>query len=189
MRTFRDATKRHARLLAQARAAQERVVAQRAAERQSIEGQLAERQRLLASIKDQIVRMEAAERARQAEIARAARARLAAAQAAQAAAADPNPSVATAAAVIAPAATPSPDEAAVAAVAAAPPPSTHGGVVGIAMQYLGVAVCLGRRSPSGFDCSGLVSYVFAQMGVSLPHSSYAQYGMGSAVSRGPAPAR
>ena len=40
----------------------------------------------------------------------------------------------------------------------------------------------GGASPSGFDCSGLVMYVFAQIGVSLPHSSYAQFGMGSPVS-------
>ena len=36
-------------------------------------------------------------------------------------------------------------------------------------------------SPGGFDCSGLVMYSFAQLGVSLPHSSYAQYNYGSYV--------
>jgi cell wall-associated NlpC family hydrolase len=62
------------------------------------------------------------------------------------------------------------------------PPPTHGGVVGIAMQYLGVPYVWGGASPSGFDCSGLVMYVFSQVGISLPHSSYAQYGYGTAVS-------
>jgi hypothetical protein len=41
----------------------------------------------------------------------------------------------------------------------------------------------GGESPAGFDCSGLVAYSYAQVGVSLPHSSYAQYGMGVSVPR------
>jgi len=53
------------------------------------------------------------------------------------------------------------------------------------MQYLGIPYRWGGASPStGFDCSGFVMYVFSQIGVSLPHSSYAQYGYGSAVSLG-----
>jgi cell wall-associated NlpC family hydrolase len=68
------------------------------------------------------------------------------------------------------------------ATPAAPAP-THGGVVGIAMQYLGVPYVWGGASPSGFDCSGFSMYVFAQIGVSLPHHAASQYGMGSPVSR------
>src|SRR5205085_409751 len=64
------------------------------------------------------------------------------------------------------------------------PPNVHGGVVGVAMRYLGVPYVWGGSTPRGFDCSGLVMYVFAQVGVSLPHSSYAQYGMGTPVSMG-----
>ena len=41
----------------------------------------------------------------------------------------------------------------------------------------------GGASPSGFDCSGFVMYVYAQVGVSLPHNAAMQYGYGSAVSR------
>jgi cell wall-associated NlpC family hydrolase len=52
------------------------------------------------------------------------------------------------------------------------------------MRYLGTPYVWGGASPSGFDCSGFVMYVFSQIGVSLPHSSYAQYGYGSPVSRG-----
>ncbi|MEG3613510.1 NlpC/P60 family protein, partial [Isoptericola haloaureus] len=46
-------------------------------------------------------------------------------------------------------------------------------VVSIAARYLGTQYVVGGASPSGFDCSGLVTYVYAQVGVSLPHSSSA----------------
>jgi peptidoglycan DL-endopeptidase CwlO len=166
---FKEATKTHAKLLAAAHAAQIKVVAEREAQKQSVEGQIAERNRLLSSIKGEIARMQAAEQARQAQLARAARARLAATQVAQQAATDPNSPVGVAA-----------DSSSSAPPA---PPSQYGGVVGVAMQYLGVQYVWGGSSPNGFDCSGLVSYAYAQVGVSLPHSSYAQYGYGVAVSR------
>jgi cell wall-associated NlpC family hydrolase len=51
------------------------------------------------------------------------------------------------------------------------------------MQYLGTPYVWGGASPSGFDCSGFVMYVFAQVGVSLPHGVAAQYGMGIPVAR------
>ena len=51
------------------------------------------------------------------------------------------------------------------------------------MRYLGTPYVWGGSSPSGFDCSGFVMFVYAQVGVSLPHSSYAQYGVGVAVSQ------
>jgi peptidoglycan DL-endopeptidase CwlO len=63
-----------------------------------------------------------------------------------------------------------------------PPSSTLGGqAVAIAEQYLGTPYVWGGASPSGFDCSGLTMYVYAQLGVSLPHNAAAQYGMGTPV--------
>ena len=47
-------------------------------------------------------------------------------------------------------------------------------VVQVALQYQGVPYVYGGASPAGFDCSGLVMFVYAQFGVALPHSSSAQ---------------
>ena len=60
----------------------------------------------------------------------------------------------------------------------------HTGVVGIATRYLGIPYVWGGASPAaGFDCSGLVLFVYAQVGVSLPHYAAAQYNYGVPVSR------
>lgn len=64
-----------------------------------------------------------------------------------------------------------------------PPDSkTAAALVSYAEQFVGqVPYVLGGSTTSGWDCSGFVMYVFAQFGISLPHSSGAQAGYGTAV--------
>ncbi|MBL0886717.1 C40 family peptidase [Myceligenerans indicum] len=70
--------------------------------------------------------------------------------------------------------------------AAAPAPARNSSIgaraVSIAMQFVGTPYVYGGESPGGFDCSGLVKYAFAQVGVALPHSSSALRGAGTVVS-------
>ncbi|KRL42051.1 C40 family peptidase [Liquorilactobacillus nagelii] len=55
-------------------------------------------------------------------------------------------------------------------------------VISYAEQFVGVPYVSGGTSPSGFDCSGFVQYVYAHFGVSLPRTSENQSTIGSAVS-------
>jgi cell wall-associated NlpC family hydrolase len=53
--------------------------------------------------------------------------------------------------------------------------------VKLARAQLGVPYVWGGASPAGFDCSGLVSWVYGQLGISLPHNAAALYGVGRPV--------
>lgn len=55
--------------------------------------------------------------------------------------------------------------------------------VAYAKRFLGVPYQWGGSSPGGFDCSGLVRYVYQRFGVDLPHSSYADFNLGRRVGR------
>lgn len=56
-------------------------------------------------------------------------------------------------------------------------------IVATAKNYLGVPYVYGGTSPSGFDCSGFVYYVYRQCGYSITRTATAQNGDGYYVSR------
>ncbi len=56
-------------------------------------------------------------------------------------------------------------------------------IVNTAKKYLGVRYVYGGSTPSGFDCSGLVQYVFKKNGISVSRTSAAQSRQGKTVSR------
>lgn len=75
------------------------------------------------------------------------------------------------------------------ATAAAPAPSgtarvqvvVGSNVVETARQFLGVPYVWGGTTPAGFDCSGLVQYVYGLHGVSLPRTDAAQKAAGTVI--------
>ena len=173
---FRHEVEQRGERLKNAHAEQTQVVAERAAQKRSVESQLAELQRLRASIKDEIARLEAAEVRRQAQLAAEARARFVAQQRAAAAARAERDTAGDTFTVLEAGTTTDP-----AAPLAPAPPAQYGNVVGVAMQYLGTPYVWGGAGPGGFDCSGFVQFVFSQVGVSLPHHAASQFGYGTPV--------
>jgi peptidoglycan DL-endopeptidase CwlO len=149
IRTYRAAVRRQTQVLATQTAKLARQTAQQRAARDAALASLSAAKSYKASLDSKIQKAIAA---RQAAAAAAAARAAAAAQAASSAPAPPPSNFPV------------------------PPSSGIGGqAVAIAEQYLGVPYVWGGASPSGFDCSGLVMYVYGQLGVSLPHNAAAQY--------------
>lgn len=65
----------------------------------------------------------------------------------------------------------------------APPGAAHDAVQ-TALDQVGDPYVWGAAGPNAFDCSGLTMYAYKAAGVSLPHSSRAQYGYGTPVASG-----
>jgi cell wall-associated NlpC family hydrolase len=61
--------------------------------------------------------------------------------------------------------------------------TTGGSVVAAARSKLGQPYEYGGEGDGGWDCSGLVQWAFAQVGVSLPRTSFAQFGVGTPIDR------
>ncbi len=127
-------------------------VAERKAQQAKVQELLRHRQQVLSSAKGQLGRLLEAEQARQdAEAARQQRIALSR---------------------VAPGVPPpAPGQAPV----ALPSGAGNAGAASVAMQYLGTPYQWGGASPSGFDCSGLASYAYAQIGKSVPHYTVAIY--------------
>ncbi|TGE31165.1 C40 family peptidase [Desulfosporosinus sp. Sb-LF] len=61
-------------------------------------------------------------------------------------------------------------------------PAKASAIINTAKQYTGVNYLFGGTTPSGFDCSGFVQYVFAKNGTNLPRVSRDQFKVGTPVS-------
>jgi cell wall-associated NlpC family hydrolase len=67
-------------------------------------------------------------------------------------------------------------------VAAAREPATEAAVAA-AVSKVGAPYAAGAAGPDAFDCSGLMMWALARADIAAPHSSYAQYAMGTAEPR------
>lgn len=187
--TYRVQVGEQKQQLAADRKKQKQLVAQAEAAKADIARTIANRKQALRGKEAEVAQLEREERQRQARLAEQARQAAAAARAAARAQSQAQQAASAAPAASAPSASGGSSSDDSNRPAAAPsrnvPVSRTGvAVVDVAMRYMGVPYRWGGASPSGFDCSGFTMYVYAQVGVGLPHSSRAQYNSGPRVSRG-----
>jgi cell wall-associated NlpC family hydrolase len=180
--SFEHSVQARERQLHQLKLKREQTVREAAARKQQRASELAQQRRLLASIHSSISQLQAQEAAREQAARAAAEARLRAEIAARKAAERAAAAQATQSSS-APTLTPPPP---VSVPTGGGYGAGHAAAASIALRYLGVPYVYGGASPSGFDCSGLVMYVYAQLGISLPHYTVAQWNAAQPVSS-PAP--
>ncbi|MBW3595431.1 MAG: C40 family peptidase [Actinobacteria bacterium] len=60
---------------------------------------------------------------------------------------------------------------------AVPAPTAAAKIKRTALSVVGAPYSYGGTSPAGFDCSGFTSWVYSHVGITLPHSSSAQYSL------------
>jgi len=156
--SLRDKTATEAASLQKMQARQESLVAEAAAQWNALKQKKAEREAYVRSVKNEIASLQAQQR-----------------RAAQLAAQQARRTIASYNSPPSPSSTVSPTYTPPAAS------SVGAGAVQAAMSRLGAPYVWGAAGPTTFDCSGLVVWAFAQVGVSLPHYSYAQMAMGSPV--------
>jgi peptidoglycan DL-endopeptidase CwlO len=75
-----------------------------------------------------------------------------------------------------------PTDASTGLIAVPQPPATARAVTA-ALSKVGASYGMGAAGPDAFDCSGLTMWALARADIAAPHSSYAQYAMGSGVAR------